>query len=291
VLNSRETASLIWVGVALVMLLVMAARDSELRGHLAGAVRAFFVPVLVSGFLIFYGYLALIIVVAERVNLWEPALLSETVIWLAVAGVAMLWGLDKAADEPHYFRRSVRRIFVGTLLVEFFFELATFPLWLELVIQPILLMLILMEVLTEQDPEHEPARGCVGNVLAVLGFAFLAGTIYLLVRDWSSVDWPQQGKLLGMLVWLPIAALPVIFLFAWLMAFGSLTSLVERRSSGDRRHVELGVRLGMAFGFAWDLYALGQARPLAYELGRASGFAAARHLVREFRTTLARDAV
>ncbi|HZK48591.1 MAG TPA: hypothetical protein VFD74_03195, partial [Thermoleophilia bacterium] len=80
--------------------------------------------------------LCALILVAERVGLWEPALLGETLIWFFLAGAVLFFRVMDAAKDTHFFRRRALETVGAGAFVEFFVNLKTMPLPWELVLQP-----------------------------------------------------------------------------------------------------------------------------------------------------------
>jgi hypothetical protein len=94
---------------------------------------------------------------------------------------------------------------------------------------------VVFEVVARSKEETRQVASCLGTVLAIAGFAFALGTSVAVWRTRSSIDWTQQGLTFAMLVWLPLVALPFIYLLAWGMNYGVLMKhepVATRRSAG-----------------------------------------------------------
>jgi hypothetical protein len=290
VLNNREAATVFWLSVIGVGLLVMIVRDRSIRSSAIDVVRTFLSPKILAPFVGFYTYLCGAIWVAARVGAWETDLASETAIWFTVSGIVTIFSATKADDDPRFFVKSMREIFAGTILVEIFFELATFPLWIEIILQPIMALLVLVEMVARRDEENRSAAGCTSGLITTFGFVFAAATVYLVIKNWGQTDWVELARLAGMMIWLPLAALPYVYVLAWCMAYGVLMSMVRWKQDGIR--ARWNTRLAVAVGFNVHLYELGRARlHPAHELAVTIGFTASLRVVRDFRRDLSAEPV
>lgn len=280
-LTPRELASLIWLGVAVVAVVVMAIRDRSLAINIGNVVRLAVKPPISFMILGFYAYMAAWVWVAASLGLWNKSLLLELVLWGVISGLAVLFSATDA-DNPGYFRKAVRTTFGITVLLEVTFGMVSFPLWAELIIQPVLTILVLLEVVAKVGPDHHQAASCLGTLLALVGFLFFGGTVYLIWRDRDTIDWAEQGLTLAMLIWLPLVALPFVYVLAWGMNYGALVRLVKWRQ--DDRPVRFRTRAAIVIGFNVGLRHLGQARDLARQLADAQSFGASLRAVRNYRS-------
>lgn len=226
-LNSREVASIILLGPALVFLIIWLLRDAKVRESAwAFVLTLVTAPSLVAGAAGFYLYLAGVVWLASRVDVWDSGLMKETVLWFTLSGLGMLWSVNRVREDPHYLGTAVRHVVAATVLVEVFFQLQTFPLAVELVAQAVLLALFISEFSVRvamergtdtRSSDGERVAGCLSQMIATLGVAFFVATAILVVLHRNQIDWSQQGLTLAMLGWLPLAALPYIVLCSKIM--------------------------------------------------------------------------
>lgn len=281
-LTSRELASLIWLAVAAVGIAVMAARDRSLARSISNIIRLAVRPPISLVVIAFYVYMAASLWLTAQLRLWNTSLTAETITWGVVSGLALIFSASDANDAT-YFKKAIRRTFGITVLFEVTFGMVSFPLWLELAIQPIFTFLIVLEVVAKSDPEHHQVASCLGTLLALVGFIFFGGTLYLIWHDRESIDWIQQGRTLAMLVWLPLVALPFVYVLAWGLRYGVLVRLVKWRQ--HERPVRFRTRAAVVLGFNFGLRDLGDGRlHLAQQLADAGSFAESYRAIRSYRT-------
>jgi hypothetical protein len=83
-------------------------------------------------------YFVAVVRLAGQVGLWSGELLATTLIWV----IPSLWGVGmralSATKEERFFRRALRGLVGGAVVIEFLVNAETFPLWWELIQLPII---------------------------------------------------------------------------------------------------------------------------------------------------------
>ncbi|QYJ03505.1 hypothetical protein KUV85_14395 [Nocardioides panacisoli] len=235
----------------------------------------------------FWAYTLFFVWLASRVGLWEEDLWKETVLFLVIGAFATVSKSLSADDDPHYFRTAMKQTFALTLLIEFVFGIVSFPLWIELVIQPTMALAIGVQIVAQRREGAEQVASCLETLLALTGFAFLAATLVVIWQERSEIDWTTQGLVLALLVWLPLVNLPYVYVLSWGLNYGRFLSLI--RVQRDTTRIPWHARPAIVFGFRWDLYALGQARGrVAGEIAWSESFGQSYGAVRRFSSALPR---
>ncbi|NHA00975.1 hypothetical protein G5V59_16660 [Nocardioides sp. W3-2-3] len=196
-------------------------RSKDMRSSITSILVVAIKPPISLVLLGFYAYMAALVWLASKVGLWNPDLLKETVSWGVVSGLALVFTVTKA-DDPAFFRKAMRETFAATVLIEFFFGIVGFSLPVEILIQPLLLLLVGVEIAAKKDPSSAQVASCVSTLLAIFGFVFTAGTAFLIWKDPSAIEWDDELLILGMLVWLPLGALPYLYPLTWGMSLRRL---------------------------------------------------------------------
>jgi hypothetical protein len=282
--TSRELASLIWIGVVVILIAVAAVRSRDWRANVTSILVLAIKPPISLVLLGFYAYMAALVWLASTIGLWNVDLLKETINWGIISGLALVFSATEAND-PAFFKKAMRRTFAATVLIEFFLGIVSFSLPVEILIQPLVLLLVGVEIVAKNDPASAQVASCVSTLLAIFGFAFAAGTALLLWQDRKVIEWDDQLLILAMLVWLPLGALPFLYPLTWGTAYGVLVRMV--RWKRDERPVPFSVRTAIVVGFNRHRVDLARARlHPAQELAQTTTFRDALAVVREFRRSL-----
>ena len=162
-LTNRELASLILLAALIVLALASSGRGDVLRsvGNLLSILvePKIFIPTFL--------YVAAILgalIPASRLGLWEPSLWKTTVTWLLVSGIGLLFSLNKAIEEPGFFRRAFVRTLSAVAIVEFIANLEPFPLWAELLGQLVASVAVVTTSVAEQPRPRQMAQTYLGMV-------------------------------------------------------------------------------------------------------------------------------
>jgi len=229
-LSNRDVAFLIWLCAAAVALLVWRPG----REGILSIVRALWGKLLVL-VIVFAVYLAAVVLVAQRVGIWNTGLLKDTFAWLLVPGMVLLFGFTRAYEERRYYRRTLVSVIGVTVVVGFYVTLAAFPLLIELLLLPAIVFLGLVSAVAGLKPETRPAERFVDGVMAIAGLAVLFGTGAWLVDHWASLDTTEVALSFALPIWLTIASLPFIFLFSLYANYETTFVRIDFATTGDPR--------------------------------------------------------
>jgi hypothetical protein len=283
--TNRELALLFWMLVALsACLAVPGAFDS--MGSILRILLSWNILLPLVAYVL---YLCAVVWIGWTIGGWTHHLLGATVLWVLLTGFALLFGaVSKAAEEQNYFKGQLRKAIEIAVLLEFVVNLSSLALWAELLLQPVVLALVLLQFASEGVDNGERLASCFGTLVAATGFALLVWTIVDTARHWDTFDGAGAIRELLLPIWLGVAAIPLAYLFA---VFAGYESLLKRLNwMAENRRVPLRVRLGLASVLAGDLQDLnGFAGRRGYEAVRERTFRGARRQVRAYRDEVAAD--
>jgi hypothetical protein len=137
-LNGRETATLIWLGVIAAFVIVSA------RAAVADVLRLALWSRLAFIWVAYAACLAGVVVGLRRLGLDYPGATKDAVAWALFVGLPVLTKFASLARDPGLLRRALRGAVAGTVLVEFFVNLYVFPWPVELVLLPVVAVLVLV---------------------------------------------------------------------------------------------------------------------------------------------------
>lgn len=225
--NNRELASLLWFAGLASWLLVRHRRSTlDAVRKLAGAFR----PVL-PHFALYGIWIGVVVAAGSRVGLWNVGLLKATVLWALLSGIGLLASTMDALKRRRWFWRVLISTIGATAAVELFVNLKSFPLAVELLLQPVIFFALVVPVVA-RDPEHRPVRVVAGWTSALIGFAAVGWTALGLSRQWSELDLGQLGAEAALPVWLTVGALGFLYPFTLYMAYEQLLKRMTWRAQG-----------------------------------------------------------
>ncbi len=208
--NNREWALLFWLGVFLVF--VLSKRD--IRFSFGKVFRAASSPGILVPFTGMVGYVVLEAWLGSKVSFWRPSLLKDTIVWFVVSALALFFNLNKATQEPHFFRRRAIEVFGITTFLEFFTNLFVLNLAAELLLQPVFIFVAMLSAYTGTASRYSVVKKLTDSLLAIGGLSLLAYVSRQLYVNWGDLD--KQTVLLQLVlpIWLTLGLLPFIYLLS-----------------------------------------------------------------------------
>ena len=210
VLNNRELASLIWLAVAAAW--VLSRRD--LRSGIAGILKSLTNPLLLLPLLGLLGWIALEIWAGGKLGLWNTGLVSNTVVWTVGTALVLYFNVNKAAEDPLFFRKTIKSAIAASVFVEFFINLFVFGLLAELILQFVLIILVMTDAFSDQKPEFQQGKKVLDAVLVGVGFLLLGYTIVQFYAQWTQLDRQALFLKFALPAWLTIGVLPFIYVLS-----------------------------------------------------------------------------
>jgi hypothetical protein len=236
-LNNREIALLFWLAVVLVGML--SRRD--FRAALGELSRIVVQPVISIPLVLFAAYVLGLVVVASQINLWEPALTNDAVLWFFVVGLALLFNIKRVFGQDDFFLRTARLALGATIFVEFFVGLAILPLPVELALLPLITLLVMMSAFATGKPEYGLVRRLVDGILSWIGVAIFGFVALSLVVNHELFDVERGLRAFALPVWLTLGSLPFVYALGLYAAYDSAFNQIDfwARNGGAPREVKL----------------------------------------------------
>ena len=230
VLNNRELAALIWLAVAAAW--VLSRRD--LRSGIAGILKSLTNPLLLLPLLGLLGWIALEIWAGGKLGLWNTGLVSNTVVWTVGTAAVLYFDVNKAAEDPLFFRKTAKNALAASVFVELFINLFVFGLLSELILQFVLTILIIVDAFSSQKPELQQLKKVLDALLVGVGLLFLGYTIVQFYAQWTQLDLQVLFLKLALSVWLTIGVLPFIYVLSLCFVYDGALRSVNRATSDWR---------------------------------------------------------
>ena len=247
-LNNREWASLIWLGALLVFVLL----KPDIRANFRNVLRLAFTRKLAFVWAVYLVWVAALVVFACATGVWRTALTKDTIVWTATAGLALV-GSFTEAWKPGHFRSALLKAVGAVALLEYLVTLATFRLWAEVILQPVVLLLTVAPIVAKEKKERMSWYR-VGNWFSlILLCGMLAHTALTLRASWESMDW---GFFVLRGIWpVALAAWALILVFglgvlaSYEQAFIRLAWIRDRKAGTWK--AKLGLFLALRLGLKW----------------------------------------
>jgi hypothetical protein len=276
-LNNREWAILIWLGI----FLAWASSRRDVRSSVGRLLRTASSPKLLVPLGGMVGWVALEVWLGSKATLWRSALMKDTVTWFIVSALALFMNSSEAGRQPHFFRRRVAALLGITTFLEFFTNLYVLNLIAELLLQPFVALLAMLAVVAERDERSRSVKKLANSLLALIGLALFAFVTQQLYANWGNLDKYVTLLQLVLPIWLTIGLLPFIYLLSlyanYELAFMRICFATDDRKARRRAKLALLTKLHFRSRDSHDL-----AGPWYQRIVSAPSFGAARRVVAEF---------
>jgi hypothetical protein len=226
-LNTRETATLVWV----VLALGIAVAIPSLRVIVIDGVKIAtkpFVAILLAATTLLAGSIT---VCLAWFGYWRTAMIPTTVAWFvgtAIVGTFSMGGVGEL-------RRLATRTVAFTAFVEFVSNAYTFPLPFELLLVPGIVILVTLTSFADRRPEFAVLRAPFKVICAALFVGTLTPTIVYLVQHATQFASADRAREFLLPLILTFAFLPYFYLVqmvvAWQTALSMLKSEMQDRPS------------------------------------------------------------
>lgn len=183
-LNSREWASLIWLGI----LLAFGLSKPTVRKCLRDFLRSAFSPKLAAVWAIYVAWIAGFVALAHWVGVWKNVLTKDTIVWTVTAGLALIVTFTEAS-KPGHFGRAVLKAVCIVVLLEYLVTLAKFRLWVELMLQPIVVLFVVAPIVVKEPGLRTSWHRASTWFFGILTFVMVGHTARTLYDSWTTMDW------------------------------------------------------------------------------------------------------
>ncbi len=286
-LTNRELASAILIIVFAGVYVLVPSLRRQIGPSFAGALKAFFAWKILFALFVYLAYAFGLVYAAWRVSHWDTSLLKDTLIVVFFVGLPMVFRANKIKEGANLFRNVVRDVAGVSALLAFYVGFGSLALWAELLLQPVAIFLGLLTAIAYQNPAHRAAEKLASRLLAIIGIALLGCATMTIASSWNVSDLSDSLKSLALSIWLPLAMIPFVYTFAYVMycesALAMLPFFNNKRKSAW--HVRVMCVLGLRFStrLASEL----RGRWLG-ELAQSSGFTNSRQVMKRFRQAVKR---
>ena len=208
-LNNRQIATGIWLFLVVLVVLLI----KQIRPSLFGVLRAAANRKLVIFFGSFALWVGLLAWGFKLLGLWRYDQILATLFWIAITGFPLLGRSLDATEDDRYWSKILRDNFRILGLFEFLVVGYSFPLFVELVLVPVLALLGVLIAMGQTDTSYRPMQ----NILEVVLGLFVLFVLYLAIRDifyhpegfWTF----ETGRNLVLPILFSLGSSPVIYLW------------------------------------------------------------------------------
>ena len=150
IFSTRELSLIIWIAIGLLIGLYSKSFRSLLKQLILTFLKSRILPV----FLLFSIYTISLIYLFGMFHLWDITLLKDTIFWFISVALLLFFTINNAKNTG-FFKKAFIETFKLTIVIEYIVNLYTFNLIVELMLFPILLIMFIIPVVTESNPNQK----------------------------------------------------------------------------------------------------------------------------------------
>lgn len=245
-LDNRVVAAVIlFVGVSALFFAFLPTRGKVLRS-IWSILRAMASWKILFPFVLLVGWAVLAVFVAFIFGVWDLSLLTESVIVIVIGGFGVLFTASKALTGKGLVSEIMSPAISVIAIVAFYIGLVPLALWVEIPFQALLLVVVLIQAFTSDNKDHKTIFQLVNGILVLTGIGLLVWTTFQLVANSAEYDWVLIMKGFVALVWIRVAMVPYLYVFAVVSATETIFARLRGvNGTRPRRRVRLAIILGL----------------------------------------------
>ena len=166
--NNREISILFWLIVAI----VYAFLHPKVRPSFLGVLKAFCAHKIIISVLVLLLYSLFLIFFYYLLRIWNWNHLTTTIFWFFTTAFSVFFNI-KNIHSGSYLKDLVMDQLKISVVLEFFVNLYSFPIWIELVFVPLLFILAALLVYASYKSEYVDVKGFLENILFSVFFYLL----------------------------------------------------------------------------------------------------------------------
>lgn len=235
-LNNREWALIVWGAVALICMLCHA----KIRASILDLVVVFFHKKILLTLAAMILYVAVVVALLYKLDFWEPYLVKDTGFWLIGTALTLMIGLPSATQDEHYFMKSLLDNLKVILVLEFVLNLYAFSFWIEMILFPLLLVVVLFNAFAERSKRPKAVKKVTNFILSVYALAVISFSLLSILNNFQSFASLENIRAFTLPPLLTITFIPFLYMLALYMAYENMSPCLRACFFDDKELVEYG---------------------------------------------------
>lgn len=184
IFNNREIAIVVWLLVISVYV-YLSPKMVEVRISFGHLLSAFFVRQIMSVLGLMVVYMMFVVYFLYEMDLWNTEQIKNTIFWCVSVGFMSLFKTESIKKDKSFFKRSVMDNLKLLAILQFVVGVYTFPIWIEILLVPILVLISLMAAISDMDKKHHQVKVVLEYCLSVFGVILIVYTLYMLAMSFD----------------------------------------------------------------------------------------------------------
>ncbi len=184
IFSTREIADMIWLIVFLMFVLI----GKKTRISFFSLIKAVFAKKIIIMFLLIGLYFGTFTMMFAYQRIWKWIYLKDIIIWFLLTAVPICFSRITKEFHSNDIKKIIIENITLTAIVEFVVAYFTFPLWIEIIMIPVILFVVLLKVVADKKAENQKVSTLLSRVEILIGIGILSGTVLVAVDTFLTVD-------------------------------------------------------------------------------------------------------
>lgn len=184
IFSTREVVAAIYI----LLIICFLIWNKQTRKSVMRVIKCACTIKLIIPFVIFLIYTIVIIYFATLLPFWDAIFLKDIIIWFLFIGVPFCYNAVSKAEKEHYFTKLLKDNIKFIAVLEFLVGTFTFYFWIELLLQPILAFIILLQTISGTKEKWKATKKFLDIVVAFVGFMILFFTIRAALGKYETIN-------------------------------------------------------------------------------------------------------
>ncbi|MBE9664923.1 hypothetical protein ACFQZN_15810 [Mucilaginibacter boryungensis] len=167
----------------------------SVRNSLKDILKTLFVWKIMIWLLAMVVYISIFIYGFYQAGLWTPELLKDTIFYMLFSATVSMFKASKISEGKHFFLQMLKENLKLGIVFEFLIGQYPFPLWIELFIIPMAVLLAGMQGATRSDTKSGIVNKLIKFIWTIAGVIVICHVSYSFIqhiRDLLSIDTLRQ---------------------------------------------------------------------------------------------------
>ena len=160
---------------------------------------------------------------------WEMSLLKETIYWILFVGFPLLMSTNKINSEENYIKVILKNAVKGIVIIEFIANFYNFSLVGELILIPVITFIGILQVVSDNKPEHQQVSKLLNWILTIFGLIVLIYAVYKVYQSPREFFSVMSLKTFLLSIILTILFIPFLYFVALYSLYETVFITLERR--------------------------------------------------------------
>lgn len=235
IFSTRELSLLIWVAILSTTFLSI----KSVRQNSKDLLKILFGKQILTIILLLITLVIGIIFLFYKAHLWDKSLLKDTFFWFFGVALVLSYKSGQAKDFA-FFKEIVKDSIKWIIIIEFLVNFYTFSLFIEILLLPIIVIIALLQTISETDKKLEAVTKLMKNITAIFGLFLLTYVSYkTFTNSKALLDLNNLFPFILPII-LTIIVLPFIYLLALYINYETLFVRIRCMSKENiiKRHLK-----------------------------------------------------